>query len=71
MIALFPSSLEIPSNAPERTRRPGPSCAAVIAAGSSASPSGCTTTATGRPYVRANSKSRWSWAGTAITAPVP
>ncbi len=33
--------------------------------------SGCTTTRTSNPYLRANSKSRWSWAGTAIMAPVP
>ncbi len=25
----------------------------------------------GKSYFRANSKSRWSWAGTAITAPEP
>ncbi len=29
------------------------------------------TVRTGSPYFRANSKSRWSWAGTLITAPVP
>ena len=29
------------------------------------------TTRIGRSYLRANSKSRWSWAGTAMTAPVP
>ena len=26
---------------------------------------------TGMPYLRQNSKSRWSWAGTAMIAPVP
>ena len=29
------------------------------------------TTLTGRPYSPAKSKSRWSWAGTAMTMPVP
>jgi hypothetical protein len=29
------------------------------------------TTRIGSAYLRANSKSRWSWAGTLITAPVP
>ena len=29
------------------------------------------TTFTGIPYLRANSRSRWSCAGTAMTAPVP
>ena len=39
--------------------------------GGGTSPSGLMTTLTGRPYLRANSKSRWSWAGTPMTAPVP
>ena len=35
-------------------------------------PSGPTITSTSsRSYCLANSKSRWSWVGTAITAPVP
>ncbi len=34
-------------------------------------PSGWITTSMGSEYFRANSKSRWSCAGTAITAPVP
>ena len=46
-----------PRSSPPATRRP-PSA-------------GRTTTLIGRLYFRANSKSRWSCAGTAITAPVP
>src|SRR6266571_4118414 len=46
-----------PVNSPESTRRPGPSHAASSVAGSRRSPSGCTTTRTGSPYARANSKS--------------
>ena len=50
---------------------PSPSNAAAIVAGSSSPSGGFTTTAIGSPYFFANSKSRWSCAGTAITAPVP
>ena len=60
-----------PSNGPEFTITPSWSCASVIVAGSRCSPSGWTTTRIGRSWARANSKSRWSWAGTPITAPVP
>src|SRR4029450_8996721 len=38
---------------------------------SGGSPGGWTTTRTGRPYLRANSRSRWAWAGTAMIAPGP
>ncbi len=34
-------------------------------------PSGWITGTIWRPNLRANSKSRWSWAGTAMIAPVP
>jgi len=67
----FARSLSSPVNSPESTRRPGPSHAASMLPGSRRSPSGCTTTRTGSPYMRANSKSRWSCAGTAMTAPAP
>ena len=40
-------------------------------AGSRFPPSGMMVTMTGRPNSRANSKSLWSWAGTAMMAPVP
>jgi len=36
-----------------------------------ASPPGWITTRMGSPYFLAKSKSRWSWAGTAMMAPVP
>ena len=63
-----------PVYSPESTTRPGSEYASVIVEASSEaspSPSGWITTRTGSPYFRANSKSRWSCAGTAITAPVP
>ena len=63
-----------PSYSPDATTLPGSSLAAVIVAASSGtapSPSGCITTRIGSEYFLANSKSRWSCAGTAITAPVP
>ena len=60
-----------PSNGPEFTITPSWSYASVIVAASRCSPSGCTTTRIGTPWARANSKSRWSCAGTPITAPVP
>ena len=53
------------------TVRPGPSYAASIFAGSSARSGGWITTRMGRPYFRANSKSRVSCAGTDMMAPVP
>ena len=68
------SSDQRPVYSPESTTRPGSEYAAVIVAASSGAaplPSGWMTTRTERPYFRANSKSRWSCAGTAITAPVP
>jgi len=45
--------------------------AVIVSATRGSLPSGCTTTRTGRPYLRQNSKSRWSCAGTAMMAPVP
>ena len=52
-------------------RRRHAAYASVISAGSRPRPSGLITTRIGRSYLRANSKSRWSWAGTAMIAPVP
>ena len=61
-----------PSNGPLATITPSAANASVIVAPSSGSPSsGCTTTRTSMPCSRANSKSRWSCAGTAMIAPVP
>ena len=44
---------------------------AIMVSSLSSSPGGCMTTLRRRPYFLANSKSLWSWVGTAITAPVP
>ena len=61
-----------PSHGPECTRTPSFDTASVSAASSGTSPpAGATTTRIGSRYFRANSKSRSSWAGTAMTAPVP
>ncbi len=61
-----------PSQGPEFTMIPSFETASVSAATSGIPPStGLTTTRIGRSYLRANSKSRSSCAGTAITAPVP
>ena len=69
--AFLPSVLGMPSKSPELTITPSAVKAASMLAGSRTWPSGLMTTLTGRPYLRANSKSRWSWAGTPMTAPVP
>ncbi len=50
-----------PVKSPESTTRPGSTYASVIVSGvRAAAPSGWMTTVTGRLYLRANSKSRWS-----------
>ncbi len=66
------SSVGSPENSSECTLSPCSVSASLIVAPSAAScPGSLTTTRTGSPYVRANSKSRWSCAGTAMMAPVP
>ncbi len=65
------SSAGRPSNAPLFTTFPGPTYAVASVSPSSFSPSGWMTTRTGRSYLRANSKSRSSCAGTDMIAPVP
>ncbi len=50
---------------------PGPVYASVMVSASSPPSGGWTTTRTGRPFARAKSRSRWSCAGTPMTAPVP
>ena len=60
----------MPSKRPECTSTPGSVQAPSAPAGPFA-PSGTITGRTGSSYCRANTKSRWSWAGTPITAPVP
>src|SRR5579864_5084561 len=63
------SSDERPDHSPDRTRRPSSEAASINASASRAAPpSGAMTTAMGRRYLRANSKSRWSCAGTPRTA---
>ncbi len=72
MMRRFVSCHGSPSYGPEPTVVPSPAQASVIVAASSAVPSsGWTTTRTSIPYCRAKSRSRWSWAGTAMIAPVP
>ena len=68
MIASIAAALSSPSSGPEFTCGPSSAVATPVTAGSSP-PS--TTTRTGRPNARAKSRSRWSWAGTAMIAPVP
>jgi hypothetical protein len=46
-------------------------CPSASPEGSRSPFAGWITTRIGSPYFLANSKSRWSWAGTLITAPVP
>jgi len=60
-----------PSNGPELTMTPSAANAESIASGSRSAPSGRITMRTGSACSRANSKSRWSCAGTPMTAPVP
>ena len=68
-MALMPSELGMPSKGPELTWSP----ASRYAESSSlpSQPGGAMTTLMGRSYFLAKSKSRWSWAGTPMTAPVP
>ena len=70
MILDTPAALSVrPSSGPELTYVPSPGVAMPDSAGSGSPVD--TTSTTGSPYVRAKSRSRWSCAGTAITAPVP
>ncbi len=71
MTRWMPSGTCVPSNGPLCTITPGPSYASVMSSERISSSGGWMTTLIGRPYSFANSKSRWSCAGTAITAPVP
>ena len=66
------SAVGIPSKEPELHCTPSASKAASRASPSGTGPSaGRITGITGMAYLRANSKSRWSWAGTPMMAPVP
>ena len=73
MMARLPSGAAMPVNAPELISTSSSVCATYAPSKSPAPiPSrGATTWRTGSPNVSANSKSRSSWPGTAITAPVP
>ena len=62
------SALSNPSSGPELTCRPSSAVASPVSRGSV---SEATTIRTGRSNARAKSRSRWSWAGTAMIAPVP
>jgi hypothetical protein len=59
--------------APEFERIPSSvkAASAVVASISGVPSAGAMTGTIASPYSFANSKSRWSWAGTLITAPVP
>ena len=72
VIAAIASGLSMPVKGPDSTTVPGTvDATSIVSPDSGASPVGWITTLTGRSYLRANSKSRWSWAGTAMIAPVP
>ncbi len=63
------SALDSPFSGPELIRVPSPVVATPVLAGSSSPVS--RTARTGRSKARAKSRSRWSWAGTAMITPVP
>ena len=67
----MPAGDGVPSSGPESTMTPASTYASTMWSTTSGSPAGWMTTRMGISYFFANSKSRWSWAGTAITAPVP
>ena len=69
MILAMAAALSSPSIGPELTSVPSPWVAIPLAAGSASPVS--TTTRTASPCARAKSRSRWSWAGTPMIAPVP
>ncbi len=66
------SSLARPEYSPEFSSTPSSGKDSAIADSSAKAPSaGRITGRTAMPYLRQNSKSRWSCAGTAMMAPVP
>ena len=66
------SSADVPVRGPELTIVPEAGTeAGMVAPSNGGMSSGWITTRTSIPYFRANSKSRWSCAGTAMMAPVP
>ncbi len=72
MIAAMAAALSRPSSGPELTSTPWPGVAIPVSRRVGlVGRSWATTTRTGRPNFRAKSRSRWSWAGTAMIAPVP
>jgi hypothetical protein len=71
-IASRPAALEHVENSPDSDITPSSVKAFSMVSTASFPPSsGCMTTFIGMPYFFANSKSRWSCAGTLMTAPVP
>ena len=76
MIFAFAEAVSRPSSSPEFTAAPSSVYASVrlsrvLPVFFSHSAFGVTTVRTGRPNCLANAKSRSSWAGTAMMAPVP
>ena len=69
-MAAFARAESRPVNSPASTSTPG-SLQAPASRSTAAPSAGATARRTGRPWRRANSQSRWSWAGTDMTAPVP
>ena len=69
-MAAFARAESRPVNSPESTSTPG-SLQAPASRSTAAPSAGVTAKRTGRPWRRANSQSRRSWAGTDMTAPVP
>ena len=69
MTAFLASAVGSPSMGPELTATPSPANASP--ASTAPPPAGATTCTIGRPNFFAKAKSRSSWAGTAMMAPVP
>ena len=69
MTARLASAVGSPSRGPELTARPSPLKASPVS--TARPPAGATTWTMGSPNFLANAKSRSSWAGTAMIAPVP
>jgi hypothetical protein len=71
VIASIASGEVRPSNLSELTSRSAPEWATNASSAGASPPAGSTTRRISRSNLRANSKSRWSCAGTAMIAPVP
>ncbi len=71
MISSLAATALMPSNWPELISTSFAECSTNAPSPTGSPPAGATTGRIGRPYFWANSKSRWSCAGTPMTAPVP